>query len=385
MPSGRFSPELIRKRIKRRFYGCLVRLYRAVFPTAPEPGPIRPGTLHRILVVQHYGVGDMILTTPLLGFLKARAPQAEIDVLASTRNAAVLAGDDGVAHLFVHDHTWREWFRLMPRLRGRRYDVIFSGQAGKGLREGLVASVVARRRTHKVSVWRPKRYHGFFTTVVRTPPTVTHVADRLLYMAHRAFGGGPVRPTAGDYPLRIATNAAAAATAAGFVAALALERYVVVNVSAHLAVRDWAPEHCARFLSLLLERHADVSVVVTRAPGKAWQAERVAALCASPRVVTAPAMPLPAVAALVRGAAAVITNETALIHVASACRRPVVALYAPESPGEAVHWLPIGVPHRALVSRARRGMHDIPVADIADAVDEVCTAGATQAPELRRT
>jgi ADP-heptose:LPS heptosyltransferase len=385
MPSGTARPELLRKRIKRRFYRWLVGFYRAAFRTVQGPRPIAPGALRRILVVQHYGVGDMILTTPLLAFLKARAPEAEIDVLASRRNAPVVADDEGVAHVFVHDHAWRGWLHLAPRLRRRRYDVIFSGQAGKGLREGLVASIAAHRRTHKVSVWRPKRYHGFFTTVVRIPPSVTHIADRLLYMAHNALGDDLPRPTVVQYPLRIAENDSAAAQAAGFIASFGLEWYVLVNVSAHFSERDWAPEPCARFVSILLERHPDVTVVLTRAPGKEWQAERVAMLCASSRVVVAPAMPLLAVAALARDAVAVVTTETSLIHIASARHRPVVALYAPESPSEVAHWLPLGVPYRALVSRVREGMTDIPAVDIADALDEVCAVSANQRMRTART
>jgi ADP-heptose:LPS heptosyltransferase len=329
------------------------------------------------LVVQHYGVGDMVLTTPLLAFLKEHLPGAEIDVLASPRNAAVIAGDDRVANVFVHDHTWRRWLSVLPRLRARRYDAILCGQAGKGLAEGLTASLAAHPHTYKFSVWRPKRYHGLFTTVVRVPRSVTHIADRLLYVAHAVLGDEPPPPTVERYPLRIASDEKAAATAARFVAAYRVGPYVLVNVSAHLAARDWAPEHCARFVTLLLERHPDVTVVLSRAPGKAWQAEKVAALSASPRVVVAPAMPLLAVAALAQAAVAVITTETALIHIAAACGRPVVALYAPETPSEVAHWLPVGVPYRALVSRPRRGMTDIPAADVADALDAVLRQART--------
>jgi ADP-heptose:LPS heptosyltransferase len=159
--------------------------------------------------------------------------------------------------------------------------------------------------------------------------------------------------------------------AAAFLAERRLTRYVVVNVSAHFATRDWAPQRCAEFLALLLKRQPDLTVVLTRAPGKERAAEEVAARCASSRVLIAPAMPLLAVAALVRRALAVVTTETSLIHVASACRRPVVVLYAPESPSEVVHWLPLGVPYRALVSRRRDGMSDVPPERVAEAFDDL--------------
>jgi ADP-heptose:LPS heptosyltransferase len=256
------SLRRFRRRLNRRLYGALVRGYRALFPTPSWTGQVPRASLRRVLIVQHYGVGDMILTTPLIAFLAEQAPDVEIDVLASPRNAAVIAGDERLANVFVHDHTWRRWLSLLPRLRARRYDAILCGQAGKGLAEGLTASLVGHARTYKISVWRPKRYHGLFTAVLRIPSSVTHTADRLLCIGRRALGvPGPAAGDAGArYPLRVATDTAAEARAAAFVRerGLAGRAFVLVNVSAHFAVRDWPPEHCAASLALLLQRHRDL-------------------------------------------------------------------------------------------------------------------------------
>src|SRR5688572_10049978 len=108
-----------RKRVNRRLYGALFRLYRAIFPTPRWEGQIPRSALRRALIIQHYGVGDMILTTPLIAFLRDRGPDVEIDVLASPRNAPVVAGDDRIARVFVHDHSWRRWLTVLPRLRAR--------------------------------------------------------------------------------------------------------------------------------------------------------------------------------------------------------------------------------------------------------------------------
>jgi ADP-heptose:LPS heptosyltransferase len=366
------SSRRLRKRLNRRFYGALVRGYRALFPTPSWPGKIPRSSLRRVLIVQHYGVGDMILTTPLIAFLEEQAPGVEIDVLASPRNAPVIAGDARLANVFVHDHTWRRGLSVLARLRARRYDAILSGQAGNGFVEGLTASLVAHARTYKISVWRPKRYHGLFSTVVRAPRTVTHTADRLLAMGRYALGlpNGTPGEAGARYSLRIASDARAEAQVDAFVREHALERgFVVVNLSAHFAIRDWPPDRCAVFVTLVLERHRDVPVVFTPAPGKTYLAREVAARFSGDRVVIAPELPLLALAALVRRATAVVTPNTALVHVASACRRPVVALYAPQAQGEVELWLPLGVPYRALASRVGGTIGEIAPERVADAMD----------------
>jgi heptosyltransferase-3 len=366
-------PRRLRKRVNRRLYGALFRGYRALFPTPPWPGRVNPSALRRVLIIQHYGVGDMILTTPLIAFLHEHAPGVEIDVLASPRNAAVLAGDARVSRVFAHDHTWRRWLAVLPQLRARRYDAIFSGQNAKGLDEGLTASLAAHPHTYKVSVWRPKRYQGLFTTLSRVRPAAMHTAEHVLNLGYHALGMEMPRGHRAllAYPPRMPDDDAADERVEAFVAERGLEPFVIVNLSAFYASRDWPADHCARFVDLLLERHADLTVVVTPAPTKPEAAAAVVRRCASRRVTLAPVFPLLELAALVRRAAAVVSTNTALVHLASASARPVVALYAPEVPADVTLWLPIGVPYRALAAPLRGPLSAIAPEAIADAFDSL--------------
>jgi ADP-heptose:LPS heptosyltransferase len=269
---------------------------------------------------------------------------------------------------------------VLPRLRARRYDAILAGQAGKGLREGLTASLVAHSGTYKVSVWRAKRYQGFFTTVTRPSRRATHTADQLLHLGSHALGvAPPPEPLAGlRYPLRMPEDPRAAARIDAFLAERGLRTFVVVNLSAHFAERDWAPDHCARFAGSMLDRHPELTVVLTPAPGKERPVREVVGRCASPRVVGAPVFALLELAALVRRATAIISTNTALVHIASACRRPVVALYAAKVPSDVALWLPIGVPHRALASPLGGAVRDIPPDSIVDAYDDLQAEAARE-------
>lgn len=78
----------------------------------------------KILIVKRDKLGDMLLTTPMLAWLRAALPHAELHVLANDYNAWVLNGDHNV------DHVW-----CTPRLR----------HDGK-LRLGLIWSSLLHRR-----------------------------------------------------------------------------------------------------------------------------------------------------------------------------------------------------------------------------------------------
>jgi ADP-heptose:LPS heptosyltransferase len=364
----------VRRRANRRFYRCLFRLYRTLFPTPRWVGPLDWRAVERVLVIRDDRIGDMVLTTPLLSFLRDKLLHAEIDVLASPSNAPVVERDPRVARVLVHDRTWSSWLRLLPRARARGYDLIVNPITRHPHRQGLVSSLLGTRRTYKVSGWRPVRFQGLFTKVFRVPPQLTHVAESTLAVGQLAFGE---RATIGRrglerYPVQMSVDSKAVERVAGFLSASGLDRFVLLNTSAAGGPwREWPPDQAAEVVRQLLERPGALSFVVVAAPGKEDRAATVARLCAHERVVVAPAMTLQDLVALVSRSSLVLTTDTALVHLASATGRPVVALYAPQHPNDVPLWLPVGVPYRTVVSSLRGSAGEISPAAITASVDDL--------------
>ena len=315
----------------------------------------------------------MVLTTPLFAFLRQAAPQAEIDVLASRGNAALIAHDNRIATVFVNDRTWRWWATRARHVRARGYDLIINPISRYPYRQGVVMSLLATVDTYKVSGWRPVRFQGLFTKAFRIPPRLTHMAESVLAIGQLALGDREIgRHALERYPLSLSADGEADARIAQFLAAYRLERFIVVNISAATdPEREWSPERAADVVRLLLERHEGFAVVITPAPRKEGPATEVAQLCNSPRVIVAPVFPLSDLVALVRRALLVLSPSTALVHLASATGRPVVALYAPQHPNDVLLWLPLGVPHRTVVSELGGVMDDILPEEISRAFDQL--------------
>lgn len=357
----------------RRAYALLARLYRTVTAPPPWRGPIHAPSLRRVLVVRHDRIGDAIVTTPLLAFLHAAAPYAEIDVLVSPANRAIVGADPNVARVIVNDHTWYGWWRALRALRRRKYDLVLSPIFGRGLREGMVAALAGGRRAVRVSVARPKRYAGFFSHMVRTPPWATHMAQRVLVLGQRAIAAPDAIAEGGieRWPLRLVPGDASRERVEGFLSGARIDRFVAVNVSAAEWFRDWPMEQCAATLRDVAARHRDVAFVLTPPPGKVDAAQRVVAKLPGVRaIVYPPSHDLLDLAALLARAAVVVTPDTANIHVASAMRRPVVALYTPLGTPPSL-WAPLGVPYRSLVAPGGEPVGAIEPAEIARAIDEL--------------
>lgn len=114
--------------------------------------------LTRILVVELWNIGDVILTMPFLAQLRAIFPGAEINLLARPYAAEILAETGLVDHFISADLTWKrerqrfspfvyDWAelrRVVGALRGRRLDLAF--QCRPHVREYVLLALSGARR-----------------------------------------------------------------------------------------------------------------------------------------------------------------------------------------------------------------------------------------------
>lgn len=79
----------------------------------------------RILVIQLRRIGDVILTTPALRALRAKFPQARLDVLVEPPGAQALEGNPDVTELVVYEAKGLGGaLGWLSRVRARRYELV---------------------------------------------------------------------------------------------------------------------------------------------------------------------------------------------------------------------------------------------------------------------
>jgi ADP-heptose:LPS heptosyltransferase len=339
--------------LDRRLYRRFHELGRAIAP--PVTARPNPASLRRVLIVRHDRIGDWVVTTPVVALLREIALDAEIDVLASPANASLIRHDGRVTRVIVNDHSWSGWLRALRELRARRYDLIISPIYYRHLREAVVAALVAREHTYTLSVYRPRRYQGPFSEVVRVPPSWRHMAERLLYVTQIGILGS--------------VDARAEDRAATFLYEQGIGEFVAVNLSAAEAHREWSPVACADTLARLSERHGEITFLLTPPPGKEDAAAEVVRRLASPGVVAAPPGRLLDLVALLQRARVVITPDTANVHLAAACGRPVVVLTSALTTSPEL-WAPYGVPYRTVAAGSNQ-VSTIPADTIVEAFESL--------------
>jgi ADP-heptose:LPS heptosyltransferase len=312
----------------------------------------------RILLIRLERIGDVLVGVPVLRALRARYPDARIDLLVSRSNYAVAdAVSPFVTHVWCYRKTVRSALSLLRVLRAARYHVIVDLID----HPSVIAQLVVRwcRPPAAVGVLHAESGHYTHAAPLLDPATV-HPVERLAQLL-LPFGIDP--EAAGldlEYRLTPEDIDAARAVLGPTVRPLRFG----INLSARHAGRSWGS---ANYISLIrhVARDGRFAVSVCGAPRDAAEVHHVAAATGTQAVPASPS--LHQFAAILHEFDILLTPDTAVVHLAAAWKLPTVALY--HAGPNRVPWLPYRTPHRAVADS--RGIPSIPLDSVVAAVDDL--------------
>lgn len=258
-----------------------------------------------VLIVRFGALGDVVLTTPLLRAIRRRYPDASITYVTKAAYAPLFIHDSRVARV-VALAPGTSVAELADRLRHVHadYRLDLHGNLRSFLLRarlfGSWSSYRKRRLARRAFVW--------LGASGRTP--LAPVAERY-FEAARALD---VRPD-GEPP-----DVAVTSDAIGRARRIAAGRYVVLAPGAAHATKRWPPGHWCDLAAALSARGTTVVGLGT---------ENERPLLSGAQVVDGFGSDLPLAAALLRGAQAVVANDSGLMHLGTAVGTPVVALFGP--------------------------------------------------------
>jgi heptosyltransferase-2 len=251
-----------------------------------------------------------VLTTPLLSALAAK--HGPVDVVTTPLAAPLLETHPAVRKVIAYDKRrsdrgWTGLRKLAQQLKAERYQRAYLPH--RSLRTAALG-VLARvpSRIGFSGSW------SFLYTEARPKPALAHESDRLLALAKQPPGAYPphLRPTAAD-------EAAAAALITGAFVALAPGSI-------------WGSKRWPYYGELAAELAGRATVVAVGGPDDAGLGEaivRAVGQSGGQAVNACGKLTLRQSAALIGHAAALVTNDSAPLHLAAAMGTPIVALFGP--------------------------------------------------------
>ena len=302
--------------------------------------PNTSAPLPATLLIQTAFIGDVILMTALLEYLRRAEPAVPVDVLVRRGNEGLLAGHPRVRRVLVWDKKHRKYaalWDLLGQIRAAKYGRVvtlqrfastgfltaFSGAPARiGFAKNPLSQFFTRRVPHVIGdgtheVERNLRLLNEGLAMKREE-LATH-SNASFFIANSSLSAA--------YPPRLYPTAADEAAVAPYAAA---GPYICLAPTSVWFTKQY-PE--AKWLELLGALPAGLRVYLLGGPPDVAACERLAAASRRENVVSiAGKIGLLASAALMRGAAMNYVNDSAPMHLCSAVGAPVTAVFCSTVP-----------------------------------------------------
>lgn len=306
------------------------------------------GALRRVLFVLLAESGSMVLADPAVRSLVQDAGvEAFFLTFDYNRPALAITGTVPDGRVFslrtgnfvtLLQDLWR-WRRWVSK---RDIDTLIDFELFACLSAALCAvSGVRRRVGFHATGDGPGRYRGdLYTHPVAYEPA-RHISHNYLALTDTLLDRHPASRAGLPMPSHRVPHAQESAAVQSLLAAALPQRrdrsaslmLVNPNASEFLPQRRWPVPHFVALICRLLERHADLSILLIGADSDANATAAIAASVADPRCADiAGRLTLAELTALFAAADALVSNDSGPAHFAAVSDLPVVVLFGPETP-----------------------------------------------------
>lgn len=297
-----------------------------------------PPQLQKILVMKYFGMGSLILASPMIRALRQHYPKARIDLLTIEQNrplSEILPIFDQVYAVDTRRlaSVLRSMLGVLRRIRRENYDVIIDAEFFSRL--SSLVSYFAQPR-YSVGFYLPEIWRGNFLTHPVHFNYYRHVIVTFMALA-KSLG---IEST--DYrlgPIVVSEEAETSVrTKLETIGVRPGQRIICVNVNTGplSPERRWPDENFAELVELLLAEFPGTAVLLIGAPSDLPCVTNLHALIRPEnraRVLNvAGKFNLQELCVLLRRSDLLITNDSGPLHLAEALATPTVSFFGPETP-----------------------------------------------------
>lgn len=299
-------------------------------------------SFRRVLIVEPYGIGDLLFLTPVLRALRLLPSVEQVDLVLGSRTAEMIRSNPHVDELYVIDKdlfhrqgkfkTFQDLAKLTRELRKKKYDLLldYSQRPEYGFWAQFFLKIPVR------SGFGYKRRGIFLSHRVSIPEGFSekHVVDYYCEVAEQVG----IRVENRFLECYLQENDHAQAAKLLQETSSSPMRYAVVapgggeswGKDAHF--KRWPVKYFAQWLNRIKTQTRLEAIVIVGSPGEKELVQELVTLLDFPAINLVGACSISVTAAILSKAKWMIGNDGGLVHMARALRIPTIALYGPVDP-----------------------------------------------------
>lgn len=268
----------------------------------------------KVLFITLSNIGDCLLSLPALDSLLSAYPKAEVTVLCGERAMGLFADNFYLKRCIVYDSSkgFRQKLRIFLELKKEVFDLLVD------LRNSALPLLL--KASHKTYPW------------FKAPAKVTHMRDRHLYKVQKFAWSLPLDRASflfrkslyiSDKDRKVIFDILG--NEAGLSSG---DKFIVVSAGARSHIKRWPADKFALLCARLIEEFK-IKVILVGDESDVETCAAVQKLIQQPVVNLCAKTSLKSLAALIERARLVISNDSAIMHLASYLDRPTLAIFGP--------------------------------------------------------
>lgn len=261
----------------------------------------------KFLLIRFSSIGDIVLTTPVIRCLKKQVPDAEVHFLVKNSFRSVVENNPYIDKLQVLAHSWE---LMIEELKTEQYDYIIDLQHNS---KSLRVKNALKKKSFSFYKLNIQKYIYTVFKINRLPDT--HIVDRYLQTV-KTFN--VVNDGAGlDYFI-----AANEETGKGDIPTSHSAGYIACVIGAAHGTKRWPVHKWKEFCSII-----EHPIILLGGSEDQANGNEIASVDLQKVYNACGKFKLNESADLVRNAKLVISNDTGLMHIAAAFKKPIISIW----------------------------------------------------------
>ena len=289
----------------------------------------------RILIIALSGIGDALLFTPAASLIRKNLPNAKVDALVMFKGAKEIYEhsrlfDEIFYHDFLHEPLARS-IRVILNLR-RKYDASINVYPANRKEYNVIQFLIGAKKRGAIKYLRRNFLElGFLNNARIAENDLLHNVQENIHLSENLFNFSPGEEPDLILPLTERDHSFAKnfLNGAGIKETDALIGFHAGSATFKNQIkRRWEPQKFAELARLLVDKE-NAHVLIFGGPEEADLKTEILQAVGSPNVLIPAGDTIAKSAALINRCDAFVTNDSGMMHLASAMKTPTVAIIGP--------------------------------------------------------
>ena len=282
----------------------------------------------RILIVNVNWIGDVLFSTPAIRALRKHFPEAHIACMVVPRCKEVLELNPHLNELIIYDEKGENKglmgkLKIISNLKARRFDCVFLFH--RSLTRTLMVALSGIKE--RAGIDNPKR--GFLLTKkIKPQPSDIHKVEQFLNIVRTMVDGDDGKS------MELFIGKEDEASAREFLKSMGMgenDRFFILNPGGNWDLKRWPAENFAGLGDRLHEKYK-LPIVITGAEKDVELGKKISDLMKYKPIIAAGKTTLRQLAAIMKRASLVVSNDSGPMHIAVSQGAKTIALFGPTDP-----------------------------------------------------